>query len=412
MTITNKYCFFYSFLLTLLMISSLYCSHKITALSSNNIEKDSNYLQNRLPILPGAYQIPEYLPLLINKRIALVANHTSLIENNHLLDTLLQLKIDVVKLFVPEHGLRGEVSAGATILDSKDEKTGIPIVSLYGKTKKPTSAQLQGIDIILFDLQDVGVRFFTYISTLHYIIESASENSKTLVVLDRPNPNGHYVDGPVLDTKYTSFVGMHPIPMVYGLTIGELGKMMIGEKWLKTDSSFQYKLIKCKNYNRSFQYHLPVKPSPNLPNMRAIWLYPGTCLFEGTNWSLGRGTNSPFQIFGHPALPNADTTFIPIELIGAKNPPHKDVLCKGYSCKNINVDSLFNSKLIPLSYILKAYHLRTDSFFLKNNFFDLLAGTDQLRNQIQLGWTEDQIRKNWQSDLEIFRKKSLKYQVY
>jgi len=354
----------------------------------------------------------EYLPFLMSKRIALVANHTSLLDNTHLLDTLLQLKINVVKLFVPEHGLRGEVSAGATIKDGKDEKSGIPIVSLYGKTKKPTSAHLQDIDIILFDLQDVGVRFFTYISTLHYIIESASENNKALVVLDRPNPNGHYLDGPILDTNFSSFVGLHPIPIVYGLTIGELGKMMVGENWVKTDSAFQFKLIKCQNYKRSFKYHLPVKPSPNLPNMRAIWLYPGTCLFEGTSWSLGRGTNAPFQIFGHPALQNADTTFKPIELLGAKNPPHKDVLCKGYSCNNINLDSLFNTKLIPLSYILKAYHIQPDSFFLKNNFFDLLAGTNQLRNKIQLGWTEDQIRKSWKSDLEIFRKRSLKYQVY
>lgn len=390
----------------------LFCSHKSKQIIPSKLLQNSVLKLSLDTVLPGAYQLSEYLPMLKGKKIGLVVNHTSIIQNTHLVDSLISLQANVVKLFVPEHGLRGESSAGDLIKDGRDEKTGIPIVSLYGKSKKPTNEQLRDIDLILFDLQDVGVRFFTYISTLHYVIEAASENRKTLIVLDRPNPNGHYVDGPVLKNEFSSFVGLHPIPVVYGMTIGELGKMMIGEGWVKTDSSFAYLIIPCKNYQRSLAFSLPVKPSPNLPDMRSIWLYPGICFFEGTSWSLGRGTDSPFQIFGHPQLTNFDTTFTPREMTGAKNPPHKNLNCKGFSCKNLRLDSLFNSGKIPLKFLLKAHSLQPDSFFSPGKFFDLLAGTDQLRFQIIHQWSEEDIRKSWEKDLKNFGKLRKQYLIY
>ncbi len=363
----------------------------------------------------GAECTERYLPLLEGKRVAVCGNQTSVVAKTHLVDTLLSRKVNVVKLFCPEHGFRGQAEAGATIASGKDPLTGLPVVSLYGKNKKPTAEQLQGVDVVLFDLQDVGCRFYTYISTLHYVMEAAAENGVKVIVLDRPNPNGFYVDGPVLEPQYKSFVGMHPVPIVYGMTIGEYARMINGEKWLANGVQCDLTVIKLEGYTHETRYALPVAPSPNLQTTEAIYLYPSLCLFEGTNVSVGRGTDQPFEMYGAPGMQSGDYRFTPRAIPGvSENPPFKGLECRGYLLHDIAADNLNNPGRLNLSYLLTAYRNCVDqsSFFLKNNFFDKLAGTDQLRKQLVVGASEEEIRASWEPDLEKFRHIREQYLLY
>ena len=356
-------------------------------------------------IIVAAEKTKEYIKVLGNKRIALVVNQTSLIQQTHIVDSLLSLNIKIMKIFSPEHGFRGKEDAGAKIEDEIDLKTGIPIVSLYGKNKKPSKEQLSDVDIILFDIQDVGARFYTYISTLHYVMEAAGENNIKLIVLDRPNPNLHYIDGPVRKKEFTSFVGLHPIPIVHGMTIGEYAKMINGENWIANTCDLT--IIKIQNYNRNLKYNLPVKPSPNLPNSRAINLYPSLCLFEGTTISVGRGTEYPFQHFGAPYL-KSNYNFIPKSGEGSKYPKHENIICYGTDLR-FQDDYL---KSINLKWLIESYQAcpEKDNFF--NDFFDKLSGTDQLRKQIISGKTEQEIKESWEKDLETFKEIRKKYLLY
>ena len=354
----------------------------------------------------GADQIDKYFPLLDNKSIGVVGNQSSLIGSTHLVDSLLSTKQQVVKVFSPEHGFRGTADAGAHIESGVDEKTGLPIVSLYGNNKKPTANQLQGIDILLFDIQDVGARFYTYISTLHYVMEAAAENSIPLVVLDRPNPNGHYVDGPILDSAYRSFVGMHPIPIVHGMTIGEYAQMINGQQWLKNGVQCQLTVITMQGYSRTMPYDLPIKPSPNLPNAQAVNLYPSLCLFEGTNVSVGRGTDLPFQHYGAPYLKN-DYFFIPKSGEGAKYPKHE-----GQKCYGKDLSQFPKLSQLDLSYLIDAYQQSADKDTFFNTFFDKLAGGSDLRLSIIGGKSEEEIRKSWADGLNLFKEQSAPYLIY
>jgi len=356
-------------------------------------------------IVLGAERTDTYLPLLKNKKVGVVGNQTSMIANTHLVDSLLSLGIDVVKVFSPEHGFRGKADAGAIIEDGIDSKTGIPIISLYGKNKKPKDEQLQGIDILVFDIQDVGVRFYTYISTLHYVMEAASESNIKVIVLDRPNPNGHYVDGPILDTAFQSFVGMHPIPIVHGMTIGEYAKMINGENWIATKCELI--VIEMENYTHNTNYDLPIKPSPNLPNARSVNLYPSLCLFEGTTISIGRGTDYPFQHFGAPYL-KSNYSFIPKSGEGSKYPKHENIMCFG-------TDLRFQENYlttINLNWIIEAYKQCSEKEAFFNNFFNTLAGTDKLKKQIIAGKTAREIKASWQEGLDEFKKIRKKYLIY
>jgi uncharacterized protein YbbC (DUF1343 family) len=367
-------------------------------------------------ILTGADQTDLYLPLLTGRTVAIFANPTSVIGSTHLVDTLLKKGIHVKKIFSPEHGFRGEADAGAKVGNQLDPQTGIPIISLYGSKNKPSPADLEGIDVLLFDIQDVGVRFYTYISSLQKYMEAAIENHRPLIILDRPNPNGFYVDGPILDTKLRSFVGMQPIPVVYGMTIGEYAQMLLGENWLSpaAPSKLQLTVIPCKNYTHKSRYTLPVKPSPNLPTMQSIYLYPSLCLFEGTPVSLGRGTTKPFQQFGHPSFPGNGYNFTPESLPGAASPPQLGQKCYGYDLSQVDAEKETAGKW-SLKWVLQAYHLfpNKDSFFLKNGgSFDRLAGTSTLRSQIKEGLTEKDIRKTWEPALSNFKRIRKKYLLY
>ncbi|QCE41879.1 exo-beta-N-acetylmuramidase NamZ domain-containing protein [Psychroserpens sp. NJDZ02] len=375
------------------------------------------------PIIVGANQTKSYLSLLKGKRVGIVANQTSVIFKNvispsntvsgqsysHLVDSLISEKVNVTKVFAPEHGFRGQADAGEVVKDGIDTKTGLPIVSLYGKNKKPSAEQLQDIDVIIFDIQDVGARFYTYISSLHYVMEACAEQNKLLLVLDRPNPNGHYIDGPILEMEHSSFVGMHPVPIVHGLTIGEYATMINGEKWLKNGIQCNLKVITMTHYNRQMTYDLPIKPSPNLPNAQAINLYPSLCLFEGTNISAGRGTDLQFQIYGSPFLPKSSYVFTPIANDGAKYPKYENKVCNGY---NLSQAKPLNG--LNLNYLIAAYKTTTNQseFFIKNGFFTKLAGTNKLQQQIEAGWDEDKIKATWTSGLNSFKIKRQPYVLY
>lgn len=366
-------------------------------------------------IQPGAHDIESYIHLLKGKKVGILVNQTSMIDHTHLLDSLLELGITVSKIFTPEHGFRGKADAGEQVNNEIDVKTGIPIISLYGSHKKPTPDDLKNIDIVLFDLQDVGVRFYTYISTLHYIMEACSEANLPVVLLDRPNPNGFYVAGPVLDPTFKSFVGMHPVPIVYGLSIGEYGMMINGESWLKDGLQCDLTVIKCKNYDHTMSYDLPIKPSPNLPNQRSILLYPSLCLFEGTVASIGRGTDKQFQIIGHPRYNNnSNFSFTPIPKSGAKYPKLQDKLCFGIDLSTTDIKSLISNPSFNIEYLVEWYSQLNPntSFWLKNHFIDKLAGTDQLRLMIEHGLKPNQIEKSWEDDLNDYRKKRKKYLLY
>ena len=348
-----------------------------------------------------------YLPKLQGKRVGLVVNQTSVVGQTHLVDTLLSRGVTINTIFAPEHGFRGEADAGAHIKDAKDSKTGLPIISLYGKNKKPLPEQIKNLDVLLFDIQDVGTRFYTYISTMHYVMEAAAENGKEVLVLDRPNPNGHYVDGPVLEMDQQSFVGMHPIPIVHGLTVGELAKMINGEKWLEGQRQANLTVIPMANYDHDMPYDLPVKPSPNLPNAQAIALYPSICFFEGTDVSVGRGTPTPFQVIGSPYYQKKDFSFTPVSTPGATNPPHKDVKCYGKDLTKVEV-----ADKVDLAYLLDMYQHSSnkDKFF--NNFFEKLAGTTKLRQQVIAGKTEAEIRASWEPALSNYKTLRKKYLLY
>lgn len=374
------------------------------------LEKPKNKEDN---CFKNAADRPElYLPLLKNKTVAIVANQTSLLaDKTHLVDFLVQNNIKIKHIFAPEHGFRGTADAGEHVKNGIDTKTGLPIISLYGDNKKPKPEQLQGVDIVLFDIQDVGVRFYTYISTLTYVMEAAAENGKEIIVLDRPNPHDGYTDGPVLKEKWKSFVGLHKVPVVYGLTIGEYGKMVNGEKWMKNAVQVKYTLIPMLNYHKNKRYPISEKPSPNLPNDQSINLYPSLCFFEGTQVSVGRGTDFPFQVYGSPWLKNQEFSFTPKPTSGAKDPFLNGKLCYG---KDLRQFQEIKGKL-DLSFVIDAYQnfdKKAQDFFLKNLWFDTLAGTDELRKQIISGTPEAEIRKSWQKDLENFEKIRRKYVLY
>ncbi|MGB0851129.1 MAG: exo-beta-N-acetylmuramidase NamZ family protein [Bacteroidia bacterium] len=362
-------------------------------------------------IVMGAERLTSYLPTLMGKRVALVVNQTSVINGSHLVDTFGSIGVNVVKVFAPEHGFRGNHSAGAVIKDGKDQKSGLPVVSLYGRNKKPTAEMLKDVDVVVFDIQDVGVRFYTYISTMHYVMEACAELGKKVVVLDRPNPNGFYVDGPILDKEFKSFIGMHAIPLVHGLTVGELALMINGEKWLKNEVVCDLQVVTCGNYGHNVLYELPIWPSPNLPNMN--YLYPYLGLFEGTNVSIGRGTNKPFQIVGRPGE-EGDYSFTPVSIPGvSKNPKHLGKVCIGYEVNDVLDSSLFNDPKLNLSHLISFYKSnKSENGIYFRDFFYKLAGNKELRTQIEQGMSEDEIRKTWQPKLEEYKRMRKKYLLY
>lgn len=360
----------------------------------------------------GADQPEKYLPLLKNKTIAVVTNQTGLMKDKtFLVDFLVAKGIKIKTIFAPEHGFRGDADAGEHVKNGIDQKTGIAIVSLYGDNKKPKPEQLKGIDLVLFDIQDVGVRFYTYISTLTYIMEAGAENNIELIVLDRPNPHDGYIDGPILKNQWKSFIGMHPVPVVYGLTIGEYGNMVNGEKWLKNGIQAKYTVIPMQNYHKKKRYGFSEKPSPNLPNDIAINLYPSLCFFEGTQVSVGRGTDLPFQIYGSPWTKKMPYQFTPKPNYGAKDPFLNGKICYGENLSAKNIDL----RKLDISWLLNAYKMYKNpdlDFFLKNLFFDKLAGSDELRKQIIAGKSEQEIKKSWKNGLEDFEKIRSKYVIY
>ncbi len=352
-----------------------------------------------------------YMPLLVHKKVGVITNATGIIYRNHqpvhLVDFLIENEIQVTKIFAPEHGFRGTADAGEVVNDTLDIKTNLPIISLYGNNKKPKPEQLKDLDILVFDIQDVGVRFYTYISTLHLVMEACAEQQIPLIVLDRPNPNANIVDGPVLESEFKSFVGMHSVPILYGMTIGEYAKMIQGEGWLPNSLSCNLTIISCKNYHRNIPNHLPIKPSPNLPNDKSINLYASLCLFEGTNVSVGRGTEVPFQVYGSPFLPETTFSFVPMPTLGAKDPLHK-----GKKCFGENLRTTENLQQLELKWLLYAYQNTADKSTFFNSFFTKLAGTKTLQTQIEQGFTEYEIRNSWNIALEKFKTIRQKYLLY
>ncbi len=409
------------FFLVIIAIFSIHCKTKITP-SNNQTSAKSVEIKTKetkeakiVKTQVAASRFKQYIGILKGKKVGVIANQGSVIFNPntqkyvHLVDTLLSLNIDVVKVFSPEHGFRGTADAGELVKDDIDPKTGLKLISLYGENKKPKSAQLSDVDVLLFDLQDVGVRFYTYISTLHYVMEAAAENNKPLILLDRPNPNIQYVDGPVLDIKQKSFVGMHPVPVVYGMSIGEYAQMINGEKWLEKGVLCNLKVVKNKNYTHQTDYVLPIKPSPNLPNDKSINLYPSLCLFEGTKLSCGRGTEKQFQIFGSPVLPTEiySFQFTPQPNFGSKEP-----VLQGETCYGLNLENHLDLNYFNLDWILEAYknYPKKDDFF--NKFFNNLAGNKVLKTQIESGLSSEEIKKTWQPQLDLFKKTRSKYLLY
>ncbi len=372
---------------------------------------DEPVAQN-LDLHVGAERTAEYLPLLADRRVAVVTNQTGRIRTTHLVDSLRSLKVNVVKVFAPEHGFRGEADAGEQVKDGRDARTGLPLVSLYGSNKKPTKEQLTDVDILLFDIQDVGVRFYTYIGTLHYVMEAAAESRLPVVVLDRPNPNGFYVDGPVLDPAYASFVGMHPVPLVHGMTVGEFARMINGEGWLEGGARCALTVIPCVGYEHRTIYELPIRPSPNLPNASAVHLYPSLGLFEGTIVSVGRGTQQPFQCIGYPGSSLGRFKFTPQPVPGAKDPPYKGVECTGLDLVEYGAIQARLDRHINLQWLLgMRATVRSDAKFF-TPFFDKLAGGPQLREQVDAGWSEEAIRATWLDGLDRYARVRAKYLLY
>ncbi|WP_428742721.1 exo-beta-N-acetylmuramidase NamZ family protein [Tenacibaculum sp.] len=413
--------FSFSYIFIFFLVS---CFHFSSCAQQQKTTKSTVEKEQAQTIKTGADRTSLYLPLLKNKNIAIVANQTSILQvlqraevapnvmgsktvTHHLVDYLHNYEgIHVQKVFAPEHGFRGKADAGEAIADGKDVKTGIPIISLYGKNKKPSPEQLNGIDIVVFDIQDVGARFYTYISTLHYVMEACAELGIRVILLDRPNPNGHYIDGPVLEPEHKSFVGMHPVPVVYGMTIGEYGKMINGEKWLANGIQCDLTVIPLENYTHQSQYSLPIKPSPNLPNDTSINLYPSLCFFEGTNVSVGRGTDKQFQVYGSPFLEKTTFNFTPQPNEGAKQPKHNKKSCFG---EDLSASGRISN--LNLSWLVKAYQQSPKKDFF-NAFFTKLAGTKKLQEQIEQGLSEEEIKASWQQNLEDFKKVREQYLIY
>ena len=366
--------------------------------------------QNR--VIVGAEQTNVYLPLLKNKRIAIFSNHTGMIGNKHLLDVLLENKINVVAIFSPEHRFRGNADAGEHVSSSVDSKTGVPILSLYdGKLGRPSEESMRKFDLLIVDIQDVGLRFYTYYASMVRLMDACAEYNRKMLILDRPNPNGHYVDGPILDMKYKSSVGWLPIPIVHGMTLGELALMVNGERWLPASRICDITVIKCKNYTHQTMYELPIPPSPNLPNMKAVYLYPSTCYFEATPVSLGRGTQLPFQIYGHPNMLGYDYTFTPQSIPGAKNPPQLNRICHGVNLSELSNEEIWK-KGVDLSYLIDAYrNLNMDDYFFRP-FFELLTGRDYVRKMIKQGKNADEIKAMWKEDVEKFKIQRKPYLIY
>ena len=364
------------------------------------------------PVIVGAEQMKEYLPILKNKRVALFSNHTGMVGNKHVLDLLLENEVNVVAIFSPEHGFRGDADAGEHVSSSVDKKTGVPILSLYnGKLGRPSNESMRKFDLLIVDIQDVGLRFYTYYASMVRLMDACAEFNKKMVVLDRPNPNGHYVDGPILDMNYKSAVGWLPIPIVHGMTLGELARMVNGEKWLPASRTCDVTVIPCKNYTHQTMYRLPIPPSPNLPDMKAIYLYPSTCFFEGTPVSLGRGTSLPFQVYGHPNMTGYKYSFTPRSVAGAKNPPQLNRLCHGVNLSGLSDEDIWR-KGVDLSYVIDAYRNlnRGDRFF--RPFFELLVGTSYVRKMIEEGKSADEIKAMWKGDVDRFKQQRKPYLLY
>lgn len=387
---------------TTVITSLLFCITLCT-----NAQKTNN---SRIAV--GAEQTSEYFPILKNKKIAVFSNHTGMIGNKHTVDVLIENKLNVVAIFSPEHGFRGDADAGEHVSSSVDSKTGVPILSLYdGKAGKPSEESMRKFDVLLVDIQDVGLRFYTYYISMVKLMDACAEYNRKMIILDRPNPNGHYVDGPILDMKYKSGVGWLPIPVVHGMTLGELALMVNGEKWLPASKECDVTVIKCKNYTHHSLYQLPVAPSPNLPNMKAIYLYPSTCYFEATPVSLGRGTSLPFQIYGHPNMRGYDYAFTPKSVPGAKNPPQLDKLCYGKDLSGLSDKEIWE-KGVDLSYVIDAYtNLNMGEHFFRP-FFELLIGTDYVRKMIIQGKSADEIKAMWKDDVEKFKVQRKPYLLY
>ncbi len=366
------------------------------------------------PILPGAYLTDAYFPLLQGKRIAVAGNHTSLIGDVHLVDTLLASGFDLIRVFSPEHGFRGQAADGELISSTYDAEKGLEVVSLYGRNRRPQQEHLEDLDIIVFDMQDVGARFYTYISTMTFIMDEAARANIPVIVLDRPNPNIHYVDGPVMELEHASFVGLHPVPVVYGMTIGEYAMMVNGEGWLRGGVEADLRVVEVANYHRRSQYTLPVAPSPNLPNMTSVYLYPSLCFFEGTVLSIGRGTDKAFQLIGHPDLPPETYTysFTPERRQASVNPPQLGKTCHGKDLSGMSLHLLQEKTALDLSYLINAYRDFPDKQGFFNDYFERLAGNSKLRYQIMVGYTEEDIRASWQDELEEFLQVREQYLLY
>ena len=380
--------------------------------NAQGIIQVNNSIKTIDDIKVGADRTTDYLPLLKGKSVAIAANQSSTIKQTHLVDSLVALGVKVKKVFCPEHGFRGTVDAGKKVKTYKDAKTGLPIISLYGKNKKPQPADLQDVDVVVFDIQDVGVRFYTYLSTLHYLMEACAENNKTIIVLDRPNPNGYYIDGPIMEDAYTSFLGLHPVPIVYGLTIGEYAQMINGEGWLKGNVKCDLKVITLVNYTHSDYYELPIRPSPNLPNMPSVYLYPSLGLFEGTVVSVGRGTDMPFQVIGHPTLKETTYSFTPKPQSGAMAPKYNGQVCYGFNLYEFGKEYMKDTKKIYLYWLLGTYKNTPDKTTFFDENFNYHAGNATLQKQVKDGVSETDIRASWQDGIKKFKTVRKKYLLY
>jgi uncharacterized protein YbbC (DUF1343 family) len=416
----KKLCAFI-FVLKISLLTVTARQHAVTEINvKTNISRTRNHhkktQQMHVNLLTGADRTELYIDYLRNKNIGMVVNQTSVIGKNQVssIDSLIKSGVHITKIFGPEHGFRGQASNGSSVDDSVDPKTGVPVISLYGKHYKPTPADLRGIDLLIFDIQDVGTRFYTYLSTLHYVMEACAENHVELMILDRPNPNGFYVDGPVLDTTYRSFVGLDPIPIVHGLTIAEYAMMINGEGWLKNHVQCRLKVIKMAGYDHALPYKLPINPSPNLNTAQSVLLYPSLCLFEGTVVSLGRGTLFPFQVLGHPSLKNKFSfSFTPVSIPGmSEDPPQKGQVCYGLDLRNYDVNNFRNSRKINILWLIKLYNEFPDKAHFFNAYFTKLAGSEQLRKQIEAGKSEEEIRRSWQPALTGYQDMRKKYLLY
>ena len=360
----------------------------------------------------GAGRTDVWFPLIKGKRVALVANHTSLIGNTHLADTMLSMKVNLVKVFAPEHGFRGSADAGEHVNSSKDSKTGLPLISLYGSNKKPSPEQLADVDVVVFDIQDVGARFYTYISTMSYVMEACAEQGLEVIIFDRPNPNGHYIDGPVLEPKYSSFVGLHPVPVVHGMTVGEYAQMVNGEAWLKAGLKCKLNVVACEGWNHRNYYQITVPPSPNLKSMNAIYLYPSLCFFEGTKVSVGRGTEAPFEMIGYPGCEIGSFSFTPKSGPGSKSPLYEGKVCTGFNLRPFGENFVRDTGRLYLFWLVSLIEQEKYNPAFFNDFFDKLAGTDQLRKQLIEKKTEAEIRESWKPGLEKFKALRNKYLLY